>query len=194
MDEERGTATESDRLDRLARHRTGLAAMSAAESTVVPIPLETVIAPLMVGNPGRALTIALWVWIGCLAGASLFFLVGHWVLEPVVTPTLEALGLIEDFEEMTAELTRQGFFWTIFVVSFSPAPMQLATLGAGAAGGNFLVFLSAIALSRGLRYFGLALLAQIIGPRITAMKLPKRYTIPGMILALTAIWGVSQLV
>lgn len=61
-------------IDRLSRHRTGLAAISAAESTVVPIPLETVIAPLMVGHPRRALGIALWVWLGCLAGASLFYL------------------------------------------------------------------------------------------------------------------------
>lgn len=186
--------TVSSWLSRLARHRTGLAVMSAAESTVVPIPLETVIAPLMVGHSGKALTIVLWVWLGCLAGASLFFLVGHWALEPVVIPTLEALGLTEDLEEMTDELARQGFFWTIFAVSFSPVPMQLATLGAGAAGGNYLVFLAAIALSRGLRYFGLALFAQIIGPRITAMRLPKRYAIPGMMLALTAIWGISQLI
>ena len=63
-------------LDRLARHRSGLAALSFAESTVVPLPLEVVVVPLMIGAPRRALTIALVIWLGCLAGASPFISLG----------------------------------------------------------------------------------------------------------------------
>lgn len=179
-------------LTRLARHRTGLAVLSFAESTVVPVPLETVVAPLMVGHPARALSIALAIWTGCLIGASAFYALGAFAAEPVVRPALEAIGLVQDFDDMTARLGADGLFWAVFLVSFSPAPMQLATLGAGAAGGNFAVFLAAIALSRGLRYFGLALLAQFLGVRIAHLRLPKRYLVPGMMVALLAGWGVWQ--
>lgn len=180
------------RLDRLARHRTGLAALSFAESTVVPIPLETVVAPLMVGHPKRALGIALAIWLGCLAGALVFFLIGIWLVDPVVRPVLQWLGLAQTFEDMTARLGREGLFWSVFLVSFSPAPMQLATLGAGAAGAQVVPFLAAIALSRGLRYFGLALLALILGPQVARIGLPKRYLIPGMIAVLAVLWGLWQ--
>lgn len=42
---------DKDWTGRLARHRSGLAALSFAESTVIPIPLQTIVAPLMVGHP-----------------------------------------------------------------------------------------------------------------------------------------------
>jgi membrane protein YqaA with SNARE-associated domain len=179
---------------RLARHRTGLAALSFAESTVVPIPLETVVAPLMVGQHRHATTIAVAIWIGCLLGASVFYGVGLWLFDPVVRPALEALGLLEDFNELTADLDESGFFWSVFLVSFSPAPMQLATLGAGAIQGGFLVFIAAIAASRGIRYFGLAILAHLVGPRIAELNLPTGRIVLIVAVIGFAIWGVTRLI
>jgi membrane protein YqaA with SNARE-associated domain len=178
---------------RLARHRTGLAALSFAESTVVPIPLETIAAPLMVGHHRQAWVIATAIWIGCLLGASLFYFAGLWLSEPVVQPALDWLGLREDFEEMSRDLEGSGLFWTVFLVSFSPAPMQFATLGAGTVGGNFLLFLGAIAASRGLRYFGLALAARIFGPRIARLNVPKGRIVLAVFAVLIAGWGILQL-
>jgi membrane protein YqaA with SNARE-associated domain len=178
--------------ERLARHRTGLAALSFAESTVVPIPLETVVAPLMVGHHRHAMTIALSIWLGCLAGAALFYGVGLWLFEPAVQPVLEWLGLMKDFNDLSARLEGSGFFWSVFLVSFSPAPMQLATLGAGAIEGNFALYLTAIAASRGIRYFGLALLANLVGPRIAEWNIPKRHVVLIILLVGLAAWGVAQ--
>lgn len=183
----------SDWLDRLARHRSGLAALSFAESTVLPIPLETVAVPLMVGAPKRALTIALAIWLGCLVGASLFYFVGLFLFDPVVEPVLGRLELADDFAQMTKKLNEESLFWAVFLVSFSPAPMQLAALGAGAAQGNFLVYIAAIAASRGLRYFGLAIVAQFVGTRIVHLRLPKRILVPGLMATLLAVWGVYRL-
>lgn len=183
----------SDWTRRLAESRRGLAALSFAESTVVPIPLETVVVPLMVGHPRRAMTIAIAIWIGCLAGASLFFWGGYLLAEPVVRPALDALGLLADFESLIDRMDRSGLFWTVFLISFSPAPMQLATLGAGVAKGNFLFFLAAIALSRGVRYFGLAFLAQIFGERIARYNIPKRKLVPAIFVAMALVWGISRL-
>lgn len=179
---------------RLARHRRGLAAMSFAESTLVPIPLETVVAPLMVGHPKQAVRIALAIWIGCLFGAAAFYGFGAVLADPVVRPALASLGLEQDLDRMIEQLGTDGLFWTVFLVSFSPAPMQLATLGAGAAQANFAVFFAAIALSRGLRYLGLALLAQVIGPKIADWGIPKRYLIPGLIVVFGAIWVFLQII
>lgn len=178
--------------ERLARHRTGLALLSFAESTVVPIPLETIVAPLMVGHHRQSYGIALSIWLGCLAGASLFYSVGLWAFDPLVRPLLEWLGLMQSITSITEDLDRQGLFWSVFLVSFSPAPMQLATLGAGSVDGNFSVFLAAIAASRGLRYFGLALLAQFVGPKIAHLDIPTGRLMVGLLAIGLIIWAISQ--
>jgi membrane protein YqaA with SNARE-associated domain len=188
----------ADRLNalsgRLARHRTGLAALSFAESTVVPIPLETIVAPLMVGHHRKAMTIAVAIWVGCLMGAALFYGVGLWLFDPLVRPILDWLGMLEEFDAMARDLDESGLFWTVFLVSFSPAPMQLATLGAGAVEGSFALFLGAIAASRGIRYFGLAVLAQVFGPRIARLDIPTGRIVLILLIVGLAGWGVSRLV
>jgi membrane protein YqaA with SNARE-associated domain len=178
---------------RLARHRTGLAALSFAESTVVPIPLETVVAPLMVGHHRRAWTIALAIWLGCLGGATLFYFAGLWLADPVVRPALAWLGLGDEFQSLSGRLEGESLFWTVFLVSFSPAPMQLATLGAGTVGGNVAIFLAAIAASRGLRYFGLAVLARLFGPRIAAFDIPRTRVVLIVFVLLFTGWLAFQL-
>jgi len=54
-------------------------------------------------------------------------------------------------------------------------PLQLVTLGAGLMHGNILVFAIAVALSRGIRYFGLAFLSRALGPRIETILSSKRF-------------------
>ncbi|MEI4260634.1 YqaA family protein [Roseovarius sp. D0-M9] len=179
--------------DRLSRSKIGLALLSFAESTALPIPLEAVVVPLMVGHPKRALRIALIIWLGCILGASLFYIVGFALADPVVEPVIRMLGLEANFNDMANRLEGDGLFWSVFLVSLLPAPLQLATLGAGAVGGNFLVFLAAVVLSRGLRYFGMAILAQFIGERIAHLNIPRRYLVLGLAAMLLTVWGIAQL-
>jgi len=178
---------------RLARHRTGLAALSFGESTIIPIPLETVVIPLMIGHPKRSLSIATAIWIGCIAGAAVLYAVGFWLAEPVVEPLLATLNLSDDFREMQRELEGGSLFWTVFIVSFSPVPMQIATLGAGTIGGNIVTTFAAIALSRGLRYFGLALLAQLLGERVAKLNIPTGKLVLGTAAIILLGWGIMQL-
>lgn len=123
----------------------------------------------------------------------MFYLLGLWLRDPVVLPIIEWLSFGPEFEDLQGELDGDGLFWTVFLVSFSPAPMQLATLGAGAVGGNFLMFFAAIAVSRGVRYFGLALLAQLLGERIEKLNIPKRKLVPIMAIVLACGYLIYRL-
>ena len=140
-----------------------LTTASFLESTVLPIPLELLVAPLMAGRKARAFLIAAWMLLGCVVGAMLFYGLGLMLFEPVVKPALDALGLNQGAEDMRKRIGEDGVFWTVFVISVTPFPLQLATLGAGVAKANFLVFLAAIVLSRGIRYFGLAAIMHFLG-------------------------------
>ena len=141
-----------------------LAFLSFLESTVVPVPIETAAGPVMAAYPARAYRVATYILGGCLIGAAMFYLIAFFLIEPLVEPALAWLGLEKDFREATERLDRGAFFWAVFLVSATPLPFQLATLGAGAVSGHFAVFMAAVALSRALRYYGLAFLARRYGP------------------------------
>ncbi|WP_420392050.1 YqaA family protein [Acuticoccus sp.] len=174
---------------RLAHSNVGVGLLSMGESTVVPIPLEAVIVPLMVAYPRRAWAIAVAALVGCLIGATLFYYVGHLLFEPVVAPLLDALSLRQSYEEALAEISGSGYFWAVFLVSVGPVPLQLATLGAGATDAGYAVFISAIAVSRAIRYLGLALLCNLLGQRVQRLNVPRWVTITGGIAFLLAVWA-----
>ncbi|MEM6383044.1 MAG: hypothetical protein AAF739_10240 [Pseudomonadota bacterium] len=178
---------------KLANSRWGLSALSAVESTVLPIPMEAVAIPLMIGHPVRALRIALFMWLGCLVGAVAFYVLGYTVADTLVRPALDELGLLADFEAVTSDLSDAGLFWKVFIVSVTPVPLQLATLGAGAVQGSFVTFLAAVAASRALRYFGLAVATQFIGRRLDRLAIPKRYLMAATLGVLLAGWLLTQL-
>ena len=179
---------------RLAGSRLGIGALSAMESTVVPTPLEAILVPLMVSHPRSSWTIAGAALAGSVLGATLFYFVGLWLYEPVVAPALARLGLEGGFEDVRARLGGGGsFFVAVLLISVSPAPMQLATLGAGAVGGPLPLFVAAIALSRGARYFGLAALAWWLGQRLERMRVRKRWVLLGTLAALAVGWGLYRL-
>lgn len=159
-------------VDAFAQSRAGIMVLSVMESSVLPIPLEAILIPLMVSRPRRAMPLALWALIGCVLGSALLYGAGHLFADPIVLPVVDALGQQEAFAEVQDELQSDSLFWTAFLLSVSPAPIQLASLGAGVIGGAPLIFLAAIAASRGLRYFGMALLAVVLGPRLEALHLP----------------------
>jgi membrane protein YqaA with SNARE-associated domain len=181
-------------IDSLARDEAGkrrLAALSFLESTVVPIPLETVVAPLMAAHPKRAYRIATAILLGCLVGAFLFYLVAAALYDPVVAPALDALGLRGDFESVREKLGEEGFFWTVFLVSLTPAPFQLATLGAGAVGGSVVTFMLAVASSRAIRYYGLGFLARRFGPGLLEKAGGRTQLVAKGALALIALYVVA---
>jgi membrane protein YqaA with SNARE-associated domain len=153
--------------DKFVRGESGqrrLALASFLEATIVPIPLETVVAPLMAAHPGRAYRIAVAILVGCILGALLFYLVAQWLYDPVVAPALDLLGLQDNFERARDRMSSGNLFWAVFLVSVTPVPFQLATLGAGATGGSLISFMLAVTLSRAIRYFGLAYLSKHFGP------------------------------
>lgn len=156
----------------LAERRRGIAALSALEATVLPIPLEAVLVPLMIAQPMRALSVGLWALLGCMIGSALFFVAGAYLADPVILPALEWMGMSDEFAQMQDRLQEGSFFLAIFLIAISPTPMQLATLGAGVVGVPWLPFLLAVAASRGLRYLGLGALAHLLGPKLQDLRIP----------------------
>lgn len=179
--------------DRLSRSSLGIGLFSVGESTVIPVPMEAVLMPLMLAYPSRAWRLGFAALIGSIIGASLFYFVGQLLYDPVVEPLLRQLSLEAAYEKAVSDVSAEGLFWTVFLISLGPAPLQLATLGAGATGAGFGTFILAIVTSRAIRYLGLALLCHLVGERILRYRIPRWLTILGCLLFLVAFWAVFAL-
>jgi len=137
--------------------------MSALEATLIPIPLELVLIPFMILERERIWSIASVALAGCLFGAVCGYYIGYILFDTAGQWFINYLNLQDYYQEFKTTLENDGFI-AIFLVGVTPVPFQTAMLAAGATAFSLPLFLLASGLSRGIRYYGLAVLALWLGP------------------------------
>lgn len=142
----------------------GIAVATFLESSVIPVPVELFLVPAFLSDRARAWHYATAALLGCLAASAAFYGIG-WLVFDTLGQSLVAYLNIEDRMAAFEQDIQQMGFWLIFLISFLPLPLQVATLGSGAFAYPFVPFLIAIALSRLARFHGLAALTLILGSR-----------------------------
>ena len=171
----------------------GLGLASFLESIIIPIPLEAVLIPLMQARRNHIFLLSTIALLGCLAGATVGYLVGYFVFDAIGQQLVAMVSTPEQFEQVRMRMEQDGF-WFILSVGVIPIPLQIAMLAAGATSYSFFLFMLASALSRALRYYGLGLLVFIAGNQAQAIF--ERHKVKATIV-LTAvvlvIWGSSVL-
>lgn len=162
---------------------------SFLESIIVPIPLEAILIPLMQARRQNIFAISFVALLGCMAGASVGYAVGYFAFDAVGMQLVSLVSTPEQYESVQQRMQDDGF-WFVFSVGVIPIPFQIAMLAAGATQYSFLLFIIASALSRSLRYYGLALVVWYFGNRAQAIfqrhKLKVTLALVGVVLL---IWG-----
>lgn len=146
---------------------TALFLLAFAESFFFPIPPDPLLIALCLGAVGMSLRFAaaatvasvLGGMIGYALGAGLWHVAEGWFYAyvPGVSP--------EAFDRVQGLYDRYDF-WAVFLAGLTPIPYKVFTLSAGVFSVNFMVFVVASVLSRGLRFFALAALIYQFGPSI----------------------------
>lgn len=168
---------------------SGIALASFLESIVVPIPIETLLIPVTQMRRDKAWWIATIATLGCIAGALVAYGIGFWLFATFET---QILGWLDEPEALTGiqmRIKAEGF-WFIVLAGILPIPLQLAMLAAGVSGYHLGLYVMAIALSRMLRYFGIAWLVLTFGNR--AENFLRRYqynAIIGLSLIVMSLWA-----
>lgn len=162
----------------------GVAVASFLESLILPIPLETLLIPLMQARRDKLIAIAMAALIGCLVGATLGYTIGLFIFESVGNHLIAWLWTMEQYHQVEQQMQLNGF-WFVLSVGITPVPFQLAMLAAGAMSYAFLLFLLATLLARGLRYFGLAILVWKFGD--AAQSLFQRHKVSVSVVILTVV-------
>ncbi|MBC2605066.1 YqaA family protein [Pelagicoccus albus] len=187
--EKRGLAAKVSKLVDSKHMFWGIGLASFLESTLVPIPLETILIPLMQSRREKLLWIALAVLIGCLLGAIFGYAIGYYLYESIGTQVVNLFSSAEEFESLRDRMNNGGFGF-VFSVGVTPVPFQIAMLAAGATKFSLLTFLAASALSRGIRYFGLAILVYFFGNQAEEIYEKNKVAVGVALLALVIIFWI----
>lgn len=172
----------------------GITLASFLESTIVPIPLEAVMVPLMQARRESLWKIALMATIGCVIGAIFGYALGYYLFDMIGQWLIDTFFSQDQFENVKQNMQSQGF-WFVMTLGIAPIPFQVAMLAAGATKFSLPLFLLATVIARAIRYFGLAIVVYYSGDK--AEQLIKRYKIKAVIaitLVVLLLWWLSNLI
>lgn len=169
----------------------GIGIASFLEATVIPIPLETILMPLMQARRKKLLLISTVALAGCILGACAGYAVGFYIFDAIGEQIVSLVSTQNQFENAKQQMQQKGFLF-VLSIGITPIPFQIAMLAAGALKYSLILFLVAATISRALRYYGLALLVYWAGNQAQEFyERHKRSTISILILLLGVVWYLS---
>ena len=151
----------------LSKHRHAeyyLGGLSFAESSFFPIPPDVMLMPMSLARPERWIRYALLTTIASVLGGVAGYFLGIWAHEWLES-TITTGGYVDKFEQAKYLFKTWGV-WAVLAAGFSPIPYKLFTITAGLLSMAFLPFLIASAIGRGARFFLVAGLIAMAGPKL----------------------------
>ncbi|MDC3188188.1 VTT domain-containing protein [Pseudoalteromonas elyakovii] len=167
---------------------------SFLESTIVPIPLEAVLVPLMQARREKLWLIALMATIGCIIGAIFGYALGYYLFDVVGDWVINTFSNPEQFEQVKQNMQAQGF-WFVLTLGIVPIPFQIAMLAAGATKYSIFLFLLATVIARSIRYFALAAVVYYAGNQAErVIQKHKTKALVAISLLVLLLWWLSTLI
>lgn len=145
-----------------------VATWGVLQGSIVPGPLEALLAPLGIADPPRVWRLAAWATLGAVIGSMGGYLIGALAFEGVGRPLLALMGVhATDIERARAAFARSGATY-VFLAALAPiVPGKVVWVLSGALGMAAPAFGVAVFLGRGLRFLISAALLRGLGARIS---------------------------
>ena len=144
-----------------------LAIVSFIEASFFPIPPDAMLIPMVLMHPSRAWLYALVATICSVLGGIFGYLIGAFSYEQFAQPILYTLGKEAQMASFSQKYNEVGL-WAVITAGVSPIPFKVITIMSGATNLNFMVFVGASLVSRGIRFFIVAGLLNFYGHEIKA--------------------------
>ena len=153
---------------RAAAHKRAnywLALISFIESSIFPIPPDTMLIPMVLADRRNAWRAAGICTVASVLGGMLGYAIGALLYEAIGLPLLEFYGYAEKFASFTDQYNEWGA-WIVFGAGITPFPYKVITIASGVAHLDLAVFVIASVLARGLRFYLVAALCWKFGPAV----------------------------
>ncbi len=144
-----------------------LGAVSFAESSFFPIPPDIMLVPMVLADRAKAWWFATVATAASVLGGIAGYGIGFFLYETVGLPILNFYGYAEKFASFSSQYNEYGA-WIVLFAGLTPFPYKVITIASGLTQLNFLTFMIASLVARGLRFFAVAGLLYYFGPPIRA--------------------------
>ena len=155
-----------DRVLQWSRHPHAeryLGAMSFAESSFFPIPVDVMLAPMCLADRSKWIRFATIATVFSVLGGLAGYAIG-WGMFEAIEPWLRESHYWDAY--MTARRWFDDYgVWVVFVAGFSPIPFKVFTIAAGVAALNLPAFFIGSLIGRAARFFLVAGLVKFGGDR-----------------------------
>jgi membrane protein YqaA with SNARE-associated domain len=139
--------------------------LAFCESSFFPIPPDVLLIALAVALPIKAFKYALVCSVGSVLGGCFGYLIGYEFFEYVGRPIIGFYNITDVFNTVSAKY-QSNAFTAIAIAGFTPIPYKVFTIAAGVCKVNLFTLILASALSRSARFFIIAGLFYLYGPKI----------------------------
>ena len=142
-----------------------LAGIAFAEASFFPIPPDVLLLLMGLARPERAFRFAAVCTVGSVAGGALGYAIGFFLFDSLMrTAVAHALFGPDPLGAFQAWYAQWGL-WVILIKGLTPIPYKVVTIASGAAHFDFWVFMGASLVTRGFRFFLVAVLLRYFGDR-----------------------------
>ena len=163
--------------------------ISFIESFIFPIPPDVMIIPMTIANKKNWLRIASVATIGSVCGAIVGYIIGYIFFNEIGLKIFELYG-VDNVSFLKDKVSSDGgtiaWITLLAIAGFTPVPFKLLTITSGFVHFNILYFIIVSALTRGSRFFIVALLIRYFGPAIKN-AIEKRLLLASLIFSLIVI-------
>ena len=167
-----------------------LSSVSFLESALLPLPVDAVSIPMMIGAPSRAFKVANVALITSVLGGLLGYVIGYLFFEGFGENIITYYGLSEQFKQF--EQTAKQDWWkaatAIFLGAITPIPFKLVCIGSGFLNISLPLFLSVAMLGRAIRFYFFAVIFKYLGRSVREYAL-KHLKLVGALALIIMILG-----
>ena len=163
-----------------------LAGISFAESSFFPIPVDVMLAPMVLAKQHNAWRYALITTVMSVLGGMFGYFIGVFFFESYGTQLLDFFHAHEKFAAVKESYLEHGML-IVLLAGFTPIPYKVFTIASGVIGIAVLPFVAMSAISRGARFFLVAGLVKLGGDKLEATIHKKIELLGWMTIALVVI-------
>ena len=151
-----------------AQHKNAkwyLSLISFAESSFFPIPPDILLIPMALASKARALFYAFMCTLFSVLGGILGYAIGYFFYNSVGIYIVDFYHLENSFSVFESYYKEFGIL-IVLGAGITPFPYKFITIASGVFGLNIFLFIVVSIISRGLRFYLIAILLYFFGERI----------------------------
>ncbi len=142
-----------------------LAGVSFAESSFFPIPVDVMLAPMVLADHHKAWRLAFITTVMSVLGGAFGYLLGAFFFDSFGDQILNFFDAHDTFDSVKESYIQHGML-IILLAGFTPIPYKIFTIASGVIGIAFIPFVLMSFVGRGARFYLVAGLIKLGGDRL----------------------------